>query len=641
MRSKKTAGKYGIVPLAAVALVLWSASAAPIALTNAGFDAVDKTTRQPVGWSEHENWHGARVGMNGSGGFEFFCTNEVTNQRGPGQDVTLKAGRRYRFSITVRADGIKTVRKSPYKGITVALYAFDANGKQLWAQTARPCAAGTNDWTVVECSTPKAPAGTVKGRIALKACEVVEGRACVDNVYLEEIDGKAIDGVYSSAYRDEAMDGLVKFMASLNLDSEIPLGDYSCSFSCRTDSGVMEEKGSIDTSGAAVAMLDVSRMNRGTNDVKFALFQRGTKVEEANLRFVRLSAPPARRVWVDSHFRTVVDGKPFFPIGMYVRNVNPARMDLYTEGPFNCLCIEKDSRPTLKELDYCHSKGLKVICNLRAGIDDADGGEKWVAETIRLYKDHPAVLAWYICDELPIAYVPRLRARRAWAAELDPDHPTWTALNKPNLVRYYMGTFDVLGLDRYPIPKQPTEFIIKTVREGAESMCGMRSAWQIPQAFAWGWLKRRETKGMRAPTRKEMASMSWQWVAGGANGLLYYSFTLVCGKHESPDDAFAPTWERTKSMAAEIRRYENVFLSTERPLSVSGATDKIAVRTWRHEGRNYLLAVNCTASPQKAMIRLSAPLGKDVVADLGEMPVIDGNAVSFDFAALDYTMIHD
>ena len=295
MSSMKSVVKYGIVPLATMALMLCRVSAAPIALTNAGFDAVDKATRQPVGWCEHENWHGARVGMNGSGGFEFFCTNEVTNQRGPGQDVVLKAGRRYRFSTTVRADGIRTVRKSPYKGITVALYAFDANGKQIWAQTARPCVAGTSDWTVVECSTPKAPAGTVKGRIALKACEVVEGRACVDSVYLEEIDGKVIDGVYSSAYRDEAMDGLVKFMASLNLDSEIPLSDYSCSFSCRTDNGMMVEKGAIDASGAAVALLDVSRMNRGTNDVKFVLFQRGTQIEEANLRFVRLSAPVRTR----------------------------------------------------------------------------------------------------------------------------------------------------------------------------------------------------------------------------------------------------------------------------------------------------------------------------------------------------------
>ena len=135
--------------------------------------------------------------------------------------------------------------------------------------------------------------------------------------------------------------------------------------------------------------------------------------------------------------------------------------------------------------------------------------------------------------------------------------------------------------------------------------------------------------------------MSWQWLAGGANGLLYYSFSQICDKHELPDDAFEPAWERTKSMAAEIRRYEDVFLSTERPLAFSGATENVAVRTWRHEGRNYLLAVNCTTSPQKATIRLAAPLGKGVVADLGEMPAIDGNSVRFDFGPLDYAMIHD
>ena len=62
------------------ALLTCGASAAPVALKNAGFDAVDKAARQPVGWSRHENWRGARVGMNGSGGFEFSCTKlEVTD----------------------------------------------------------------------------------------------------------------------------------------------------------------------------------------------------------------------------------------------------------------------------------------------------------------------------------------------------------------------------------------------------------------------------------------------------------------------------------------------------------------------------------------------------------------------------------
>ncbi len=632
--------KIDLLAAVAAVLVVFISSGAPVPLTNAGFATVGKDG-QPAGWSRHANWRGSRVGHNGSGGFEFTCSEEVKEQNGPGQDVILKPGRRYRFSITVRTEKLTTVRKSPYKGISLYLVVRDASGKRLRVDKVRPCTAGTKDWTTVDCLTTQMPTNAAKGRLVLAAVEVTGGRACVDNVYLEEMDDRPIDGIFSSAYRNEATGGEVKFLASLFLDPSVPPADYSAVFSYRSADGKTRNvPGAIDSSGAATAMLDVSLFAMGTNDVACTLSAKGRRLGSASIPFVRLSAPPARRVWIDSHKRTIVDGKPFFPFGMYFREVSKKFVDIYAEGPFNCLAT--DSRlPTREELDYCQSKGIKVIYNLRNGIDDKDSGEKWVREKILEMRDHPALLAWYICDELPLAYVPRLRARRGWAEALDPDHPTWTALNKPDLVRYYMGTFDVLGLDRYPIPKQPVEKIIWTTRAGESSTRGTCAAWQIPQAFAWGWLKRRETRGMRAPTQREMASMSWQWIAGGANGLVYYAFKHLYEKHQDPNDAFAPAWARTKAMAEEVWRYAPVFLSIEKPISFTGATETVAARTWRYGGRNYLLAVNCTVEPQKATLELSEQLGPNATADLGVKPKIDGRRIELDFGPMDYVMLHD
>ena len=79
--------------------------------------------------------------------------------------------------------------------------------------------------------------------------------------------------------------------------------------------------------------------------------------------------------------------------------------------------------------------------------------------------------------------------------------------------------------------------------------------WQFPQAFGWGWLKRRETKGQRAPTQKEMANMGWQAIAGGANGLIFYAYQHLSEPHDDPEDAFEPAWARTKAMAEEFKKY--------------------------------------------------------------------------------------
>ena len=336
-----------------------------------------------------------------------------------------------------------------------------------------------------------------------------------------------------------------------------------------------------------------------------------------------------------------MDGRPFFPLGMYFKNsrVSVSNLNVYTEGPFNCVMPYAQTGLTQEALDLYRQAGLKVIFDLRHAIENEAVGKPWVYETVRKFKGDPALLAWYTNDERPVADIPKLAFRQRLLEEIDPDHPTWSVQDVFSEARQYMGTYDVLGMDPYPIPKKPIETAISSMRQGLEGTFASRAVWQVPQAFGWGWLKRKETKGQRAPTQKEMANMTWQAIAGGANGIVYYAFQHLYERHDDPADAFEPAWARTKAAASEVKKYESVLLSGEEPPSVSGATDAVAVRTWRHGGDTYLLAVNCTTNAQTATLAIPERIGKIIAADFGPAPKAEGSTIDVSFGPIDYVML--
>jgi hypothetical protein len=77
--------------------------------------------------------------------------------------------------------------------------------------------------------------------------------------------------------------------------------------------------------------------------------------------------------------------------------------------------------------------------------------EVFVKAQMLKYRSHPALLGWYINDELKPEWVPDLEAHYQWTKETDPNHPAWSVLFEANELRSYMRTFDVVGSDPYPI----------------------------------------------------------------------------------------------------------------------------------------------------------------------------------------------
>ena len=617
----------------------------PVELKNAGFHETDGEGGA-VGWSRHPNWHAEKAGHNGSGGMVWECASAAAFERGgPGQRVTLKPGKRYDFHALVKTEGVITQRKSIYQGLTVCVECYGADGKMMFYDMARPTASGTSDWTSMSGTTREIPDGVAEAYLRALAKQCVSGRAVFDNMYLAEHDTPAVEGVFPHVYRRESTGGPVRFSASINADvHENKLEDYAVTFTYMVPGGAMgssrptKVKGKVVSAVEAVATLDTSLFALGTNDVVCALYLKGKEIGSVAVPFAHLEKPTPRRVHIDRHLRTIIDGKPFFPLGMcYWGKVTKAGLERYAEGPFNCLNTSWSMSP--EWLDLCREKGLLVICGLEKGFDQPDEGKAWLTERVNAMKSHPSVMGWFVSDEQPIADIPKMKRRQKWMEAIDPDHPTWFALDTVREARHYIGTADVMGLDPYPIPTKPIGLVYSTTCRGVTNTFGAMPNWQFPQAFGWGWLKRRETKGQRAPTQKEMANMGWQALAGGANGLIFYAYQHLSEPHDDPEDAFEPAWARTKAMAREFKKYIDVFLSADpAPMAVS-PNGNVAVRTWRHAGDTYLLAVNCTTDVQSATLTLSEEVGSLVASDFGSAPKVDGKTVEVSLEPIGYRMV--
>ena len=143
---------------------------------------------------------------------------------------------------------------------------------------------------------------------------------------------------------------------------------------------------------------------------------------------------------------------------MYWSSIKPDLLKTYAEGPFNCLMPY--GAPNPEQMNMAMNAGLKVIYSVK----DIYSGTSWtpknvktvadeikvIKDKVRAYKDHPALLAWYINDELPLNMIDRLTARRDLMEKLDPDHPAWVVLYQYNQVRSYIPSFDVIGTDPLP-----------------------------------------------------------------------------------------------------------------------------------------------------------------------------------------------
>ena len=567
----------------------------------------------------------------------------------PGQRIDLKPGKTYRFEVWVRTENLVGAES----GASICIEWNGPDGKWMGGTYANGVK-GTRDWTRVEGVTQPIPAGARGFRVSPYVRKGMTGKAWFDDVSVTPYVRPPVMGLYSSAYRNVAVSGPVIFKAAVNLDAdEYPLPATRGVLRYTGADGQPHEAATVIAGNEATVMLDVTALAMGAQKVTFVLVKGdGKMAASATCPFTRVAQMPARAVWFDAQGRTIVNGQPFFPLGMYWGGITTNKFEIYAKGPFNCLMPY--ASPTSKDLmDLCHAHGVKVIYSVK----DVFSGTHWAPKgvnteadevtyiTVRVskFKDHPALLAWYLNDELPLSMLSRLSARRDLMERLDPGHPGWVVLYQYSQIADYMPSFDVIGTDPYPIPR-PAAMASTWTRATRAGTMGLKPLWQVPQAFDWAAYKKdpEEKKKFRAPTETELRSMCWQCIACGANGLVMYSwFDLWKEPNGVP---FARRWAEVCRVGEEIKRYIPVLLSDElsgfaRP-AMDSADGPLSVRVWRHEGDMWLLAVNSSDKPLDAQIDLSEKCASAAAA-FGPVPklVEDGRKLTVPLTPLEPALV--
>jgi hypothetical protein len=364
-------------------------------------------------------------------------------------------------------------------------------------------------------------------------------------------------------------------------------------------------------------------------------------------------AARGRTSYIDEHNRFILNGEPFFPLGLYVAQQPAAsaslagQIDDIANSPFDTLMNYNSNDGTNSEiteyLDELEDRGLKLIFSFRQYFGPCSSGNNecnnpltipdiidTITQKVTAFKGHPAIIAWYTNDEVCPACLPELEAGYDKIRELDENHPVWSVHWNTDWLLQEADTTDIVGVAPYPIDNKPITLVSQMADE---ANAAGKPLWLVPQIFSWTDYPSdfRAATG-RPPTWEEMRAMTYLAVNHGAKGLIYYSYFNILD-----DNDFQTRWPQIKDIANEIDQLRPVILSVDQTgdNDITCNSPDIDFKLMRRDDKYYLLAVNTkaqTISGVTFQINLAKkPQELDTLFEDGrQMSVVDGS-VADDF----------
>ena len=558
-------------------------------LLNTAFD--EYSDGKPVGWQLTPNMRiGSGFGHNGSGGLSWSSEKPSEKLETAQQDVTgFNKGDELRFSALVKKEDFKSGKY----GARVTVELRDTDDKWIAAlyskmDKADKEKAGSGEWVLVK-GGGVLPKNIGSVRFAIHVAAGSSGSLAVDNIVLERVEAKPVSFVTSAAYQDLATDGSVRFHAALETPAAL-VGKAQATFVWKdTDGKTIRTPAGTLTADEASVTLDVGRFAPGAQPVACELASGGRTLGAATMTFTRVAELPKRRVWIDEHRRCIVDGKPFFPIGIYAYP-SDANLGFFTNGAFNTIIHYKLADRAL--LDKCAARGIMSFSAF-----DRKMPKDELARRIAEISDHPALLGWYVGDELQASSIPKQIEYYDLIRTADRgQHPAYAVQDRTYDLRGFVRTADVIGLDVYPVAQRPLRLVTDRMVEGRKAVFDARTFWNVPQTFNWAWYRPETKDRERFPTEAEMRSMIWQNIAAGSNGIVSYNLR-------------GETWAYLDSLLKvhrELAGMADVLLSVETAPKAMPDTADASCRMWVKDGKAYLLVCNLSDKQLDAAVTLDS-----------------------------------
>ncbi|MBN1900509.1 hypothetical protein JW926_04195 [Candidatus Sumerlaeota bacterium] len=275
----------------------------------------------------------------------------------------------------------------------------------------------------------------------------------------------------------------------------------------------------------------------------------------------------ASKVEFTSQGICLVDRKPFFPIGIWLYELNSNVMAEIHDKQFNT--IVGGFKPD--QLDYIHQHGIKAICFT---------GEEW----IKAAQNHPALLAWYLTDE-PESHNKTPEGERARYLALkksDPNHPIGLCHFLFEALSKYKDACDFTLTDVYPVTANRDVPLVNVGIHVAEARRIHGPDWanwafiQVfggPDADGGKWAQ---------PLPHEVRCMAYIALVHGATGILYFSYW-----QKAPD-----TWNSLRDLNRELHRIIPWLVAKGDELNIKSSNPQVHVRARKVKTNAIILAVN-------------------------------------------------
>jgi hypothetical protein len=310
-------------------------------------------------------------------------------------------------------------------------------------------------------------------------------------------------------------------------------------------------------------------------------------------------------VVIDAQMNLRVDGKPFFPLGMY--HVGEAELPAVAALGLNTVQgWGGDLERARRFLDTAQANGLKVLLEM-GGLVDTQVHTDAIEAHVKAFQDHPALLAWYVRDEPSAGQQAVVRAAAELFHRLDRTHPTYVVSCSPSDFAAQAELADIFAVDPYPLPGGPITMVAQWAEAAWKATQGRRPVWLIPQAHdqsSYGEIAPK--RGANPPTPAQERCMVYQCLVHGAKGLVWYTWD------DGPNMGlkYHPALQSTlRELCTEINALAPLLLSgTQRQFSTSEG--KVHGLVCVAPAGRRLIVVNTAAEPVTAAVEVGeAPPG--------------------------------
>jgi hypothetical protein len=294
-----------------------------------------------------------------------------------------------------------------------------------------------------------------------------------------------------------------------------------------------------------------------------------------------------------------VDGKPFFPIGIFHVEKPEKTFPLLRDAGFNAVqgTPSNDFDKLGRYMDLAAEHQIYVFLPLYADMKVKENFENSRSK-MRFLKDHPALLSYWFQDEpdrwkTPTSELVELR----WILnENDPKHPGSVMMfGSSTRFMEQQQAVDLIYVDPYPtrkvsLPNTEVRDEIERVKKAGKPIAIAIQAFEmLPH-----WVK---------PSSHEVENYVYQALVHGVIGVTYFSM------HEPEWNlSTSDLWPSVKKMNREIAALAPVLLSKEMRQATWNVKSNADI-DWvvaNVDGETYLLAVNVTGETQTLKIPVAA-----------------------------------